>query len=364
LQYVNELVQTAVNSNPGTDNTCDTTYTVLQDAGWNVEGIVASSGNLVERYAYTPYGQRTVYVSGGSADPGLYTPASQSTRVTADGSAATYGIMDFGFQGMLQDQATGLVVTPARVLNLTLDVWQQEEPKGAEHVDGLNLMEALNSNPINRVDPKGTESDTDEESKTEEELKKVTVDAGLKQFEDAPGALGAFAKMFPKARDGFEDVNKLGGLFRDLHTILTTDDSETGRKAYTHAVNTIGDETLKQVIEYGVKLAGGSETVASLYAAVLRDAWSDGSAVGQYIAQVAKGGFVRGVIVSAMEDNLEAGSLKFEKIPCGAGAWVYHDFKHQYWVREPRVYGSFEAAWRWFWGDQEYDWTPYVAPGE
>ncbi|HVS70254.1 MAG TPA: hypothetical protein VHQ47_03250 [Phycisphaerae bacterium] len=47
LQYVNDLVQTAVNSNPGTDNTCDTAYTALQDAGWNVKGIVDSSGNLV-----------------------------------------------------------------------------------------------------------------------------------------------------------------------------------------------------------------------------------------------------------------------------------------------------------------------------
>jgi hypothetical protein len=42
----------------------------MQDANWNVLGIVNSTGVLGERYEYTPYGQRTVYFSPGVNDPG------------------------------------------------------------------------------------------------------------------------------------------------------------------------------------------------------------------------------------------------------------------------------------------------------
>jgi len=36
----------------------------LQDANYNVIGLVNNAGGLVERYEYTPYGQRTVYSRG------------------------------------------------------------------------------------------------------------------------------------------------------------------------------------------------------------------------------------------------------------------------------------------------------------
>ena len=43
-------------------------YWVLQDANYNVLGIVEDDGGLKERYEYTPYGQRVAYESAGSAD--------------------------------------------------------------------------------------------------------------------------------------------------------------------------------------------------------------------------------------------------------------------------------------------------------
>lgn len=50
---------------------CDGFYDGLQDANYNVLGIVDSDGELVERYEYTPYGQRTVYKSAGCAGHAL-----------------------------------------------------------------------------------------------------------------------------------------------------------------------------------------------------------------------------------------------------------------------------------------------------
>jgi len=59
LGYVDELVQLATNF--GDNNLCDRFYYAVQDANYNVLGVTDAAGVLVERYEYTPYGQRTVY---------------------------------------------------------------------------------------------------------------------------------------------------------------------------------------------------------------------------------------------------------------------------------------------------------------
>ena len=56
----------------------------MQDANYNVLGIVESDGDLKERYEYTPYGQRTIYKSAGSEDATCKSPILESQRVTAD----------------------------------------------------------------------------------------------------------------------------------------------------------------------------------------------------------------------------------------------------------------------------------------
>ncbi len=69
--YVDELVQIGVNQDPGnaetetnSENECERFFWVLQDANYNVLGVVACFGRLIERYEYTPYGRRTVYSHG------------------------------------------------------------------------------------------------------------------------------------------------------------------------------------------------------------------------------------------------------------------------------------------------------------
>ena len=44
-----------------TENRCERWFWALQDANYNVIGLVNAAGLLVERYEYTPYGERTIY---------------------------------------------------------------------------------------------------------------------------------------------------------------------------------------------------------------------------------------------------------------------------------------------------------------
>jgi hypothetical protein len=69
--YVDELVQVSLNQDPGdsSENQCERHFYALADANYNVLGMVNAAGNLVERYSYTPYGQRTVFSHGWSARP-------------------------------------------------------------------------------------------------------------------------------------------------------------------------------------------------------------------------------------------------------------------------------------------------------
>ena len=41
-------------------------YWVVQDANYNVVGVVNEHGRLSERYEYTPYGHRVVFITAGS----------------------------------------------------------------------------------------------------------------------------------------------------------------------------------------------------------------------------------------------------------------------------------------------------------
>ena len=63
-QYVDELMLVGINQAPLSYNQCERFFWALHDANYNVTGLVDARGNLVERYEYTPYGQRTIYSRG------------------------------------------------------------------------------------------------------------------------------------------------------------------------------------------------------------------------------------------------------------------------------------------------------------
>jgi hypothetical protein len=110
-QYTDELVQIGINDDPGdTEQNCETFYYAMQDANYNVLGIVNSSGDLKERYEYTPYGQRTVYKSAGANDLTVMSPLMDSQQAVTN---YPHGLCDFGMQGKLFDKEWGTYHPPS-----------------------------------------------------------------------------------------------------------------------------------------------------------------------------------------------------------------------------------------------------------
>jgi RHS repeat-associated protein len=127
-----------------------------QDANFNVTSITNVSGSVLERYRYTPYGERTVLNADFSADT-----LAGSDSTTGDDSAAGPNMSDYlhgyGHQGGETDAATGLMLFRHREYHATIGRWGQRDPAG--YVDSFSLYESLTSNPGNLVDPSGLEGD-------------------------------------------------------------------------------------------------------------------------------------------------------------------------------------------------------------
>ena len=220
LTYVDELVQVQVNQDP-TDTAeddyfygghCERSFWVAQDANFNVLGVLSDSGLLVERYEYTPYGQRTIFsrnwritdlngdglvdstdldiydaeeggdafsiadVNGdGTVDTDDETllnadngndyslpndaltsyPVLESARGSGPGTVMPLlsGLCDIGHQGLMLDKEFGLYYNRARYLDPTNGLFMQRDPAG--YVDRINLHEYLASAPLSALDPTG-----------------------------------------------------------------------------------------------------------------------------------------------------------------------------------------------------------------
>ncbi len=153
LTYIDELVQIGLNDDPADhtdgpeEDQClvDSFFYPMQDANYNVLGVVNADGVLVERYEYTPYGKRTVYFSPGTNDPDCYAPTNISRRWTpgTGGNPGTlgptggpYGLCEFGFTGKVHDEDTGLMYFNYRMYDPRLGRFQNRDP--IEYPDGLN----------------------------------------------------------------------------------------------------------------------------------------------------------------------------------------------------------------------------------
>jgi RHS repeat-associated protein len=153
VDYVDQLVQVAVNNDPTdvTEDDVETFYWALHDAQYNVIGLVDDAGTMVERYEYTPYGERSVYYSAGADDPLTMSPTSMSRRIELGGVEQPYGLCEIGSQGLFHDEETELTYNNARYRLPRMGRFLQRDPLG--YVDGLNLYEGLRSNPVNLLDP-------------------------------------------------------------------------------------------------------------------------------------------------------------------------------------------------------------------
>jgi RHS repeat-associated protein len=121
--YVNDLIQ----RNDG--------IWVEQDANYNVTSISDSSGNILERFVYDPYGEVTIFNAAG-------------TSTISDSYNWVYL-----FQGGRVDPTTGLYIFQNRDYSPSLGRWVEQDV--LRYINGLSMYQFLYSNPIKFVDPTG-----------------------------------------------------------------------------------------------------------------------------------------------------------------------------------------------------------------
>jgi uncharacterized delta-60 repeat protein/RHS repeat-associated protein len=117
------------------------------NADYSVTSLTNSSGTVVERYSYDPYGNVTVLNPNGT--------------VRGDGNAAGsfYGSV-YLYQGMRFELSIGLYDAMKRqTYDPSLGKFLQQDPK--RYVNGPNVYQFVLSNPINHSDPTGLSSDDD-----------------------------------------------------------------------------------------------------------------------------------------------------------------------------------------------------------
>ena len=158
-------IQIGINTDPSDssegpgENQClvEDFYWPVQDANFNVLGLVASDGTLHERYEYTPYGERTVYKRAGSADEKTSAPLYESGRVNTgteqDPEWAPYGLCDFGHQGLFFDKEFGQYDNRGRMYLPRAARFLNRDPAG--YADGMSLYEYCGSGPLGLLDPFG-----------------------------------------------------------------------------------------------------------------------------------------------------------------------------------------------------------------
>jgi RHS repeat-associated protein len=135
LRYVDAPVLRFQDTN--TDGTVDNTLYYTNDANFNVTALVDESGTVVERYSYSPYGERTVLDGDWGTD--------------ADGvSDVANNILYCGYHF---DAETTLYHVRNRMYNSELGRWIQRDPLG--YIDGMHLCEYCVSTPIRYIDASG-----------------------------------------------------------------------------------------------------------------------------------------------------------------------------------------------------------------
>ena len=179
---------------------------VQWDATWNVTSLVNTSGAVMERFIYEPYGKVTVIDS------------TTNWNTTTDAYSWTYG-----FQGGRQDTVSNLVQFNAggdgRDYSTTLGCWGQRDDAG--YVNGANLFEAFLGAPISRVDPYGRDA-TDPSGSSS--------DSGSSQYDDGEGDGDAASPSDgPSTQPALDDPH--------LHTDPSTDLNNNDGQFYDNFVH-------------------------------------------------------------------------------------------------------------------------------
>jgi RHS repeat-associated protein len=181
--YVNELVLRDQSSQH--NGVLDQRLYVQQDANWNVTALVDTSGNVVERYDYAPFGAQTV--------------------LNPDFSARTSGVYAvlYGFQGMRGDLSNTLLQAGKRVENVALMRWLQPDPTGLRPDD--NSYRFVGNDPTNSTDPYGLESLNQRVKSLQEEG--WTLDGKLPSVRKSIVAIGVVPGLFFIPKESFVQID-------------------------------------------------------------------------------------------------------------------------------------------------------------
>ena len=140
-RYIDSPVLRWRNANTGNADLEEVLY-YTTDANMNVTGLVDTSGAVVERYLYAPYGTATILEPDGS-------PRTGNASAVAN---------EIGYSGYRKDPETGLWYVRMRYLQPTISVWLQRDQlpeHTGQYPDGTNLYQYVGSNPIDALDPSG-----------------------------------------------------------------------------------------------------------------------------------------------------------------------------------------------------------------
>jgi RHS repeat-associated protein len=134
------------------NGTLDERLWVAQDANFNVTALIDGIGNVVERYAYDPFGVQTMY------------DASYAVR----GGGSSYAWV-YGFQGLRYDATSGLNEARFRWYSPTLGRWVSLDPIRFAAGD-MNLYGFVENRPTNLVDPMGLQPPEGETGNTSDSV--------------------------------------------------------------------------------------------------------------------------------------------------------------------------------------------------
>ena len=161
-------------------------YYFVRDANYNVVAMVDEDGNVVEQYAYSPYGELIAVEdgSGNSIDP-----------------ATTPLISPFLHQGLLYLPEIKCYYNRARIYSPSLGRFLQRDSNelaqvlfkvllmnaesqrafmgisaGSQYFDGMNLYQAYLSNPLINRDPSGLSADSDIWDRVDDALYGITTE--------------------------------------------------------------------------------------------------------------------------------------------------------------------------------------------
>jgi RHS repeat-associated protein len=132
--YVDALV--ARDRSTQNNGTMDERLYAQQDANWNVVALLSTSGAVVERYVYDPYGKPTFL----NASWGTLSGSAYASR--------------YLHQGGRYDTTSGLYTFDRRPESPTLGRWVQIDPLGLGAGD-VNLYRTVGDDPLTRTDPSG-----------------------------------------------------------------------------------------------------------------------------------------------------------------------------------------------------------------